>query len=227
MVSSILNSPATLPLGTNLILVCRLSGIPHGQQTTYTWTCPNTPCQQTGYAGRKINNNIIAINTTSTSDGGTYTCTVTAGGVEASQQFQLKVLPGEIRTWGSHVLSLLLPHGIFSILQLDGVIAHSYGRLIGNLQMITDLNEIAPPFHSIATIGRITCTQGVWYWSNMTTTGAFLPLVNSSEIFQIVEHDSTLFAVSDWATPSNNIVQCRNIQRSGPRVFLFPTANSE
>ena len=91
-VSSTLNSPATLPLGTTLILVCRLSGIPHGQQTTYTWTCPNTPCQQTGYAGRKINNNIIAINTTSTSDGGTYTCTVTAGGMEASQQFQLNVL---------------------------------------------------------------------------------------------------------------------------------------
>ena len=90
-VNSTLNSPATLPLGTTLILVCRLSGIPHGQQTTYTWTCPNTPCQQTGYAGRKINNNIIAINTTSTSDGGTYTCTVTAGGMEASQQFQLNV----------------------------------------------------------------------------------------------------------------------------------------
>ena len=90
-VNSTLNSPATLPLGTNLILVCRLSGIPHGQQTTYTWTCPNTPCQQTGYAGRKISNNIIAINTTSTSDGGTYTCTVTAGGVEASQQFLLNV----------------------------------------------------------------------------------------------------------------------------------------
>ena len=90
-----LNSPATLPLGANLILVCRLSGIPHGQQTTYTWTCPNTPCQQTGYAGRKINNNIIAntvaINTTSTSDGGTYTCTVTAGGINASQNFQLNV----------------------------------------------------------------------------------------------------------------------------------------
>ena len=94
-VNSTLNSPATLLLGTTLILVCRLSGIPHGQQTTYTWTCPNTPCQQTGYAGRKINNNIIAINITSTSDGGTYTCTVTAGGMNFSQQFKLEVLSGE------------------------------------------------------------------------------------------------------------------------------------
>ena len=102
-VNSTLNSPATLPLGTTLILVCRLSGIPHGQQTTYTWTCPNTPCQQTGYAGRKINNNIIAINTTSTSDGGTYTCTVTAGGMEASQQFQLNV--AGITMYSCHVLA--------------------------------------------------------------------------------------------------------------------------
>ena len=57
----------------------------------YQWTCPNGPCEQAGYDGRKINNNIIAINITSTSDGGTYTCTVTAEGREASQQFQLKV----------------------------------------------------------------------------------------------------------------------------------------
>ena len=97
-VNSTLNSPATLPLGTTLILVCTLSGIPYGQQTTYTWTYPNPTCQQTGYAGRKINNNIIAINTTSTSDGGTYTCTVTAGGVEASQQFQLDVTGKYLRT---------------------------------------------------------------------------------------------------------------------------------
>ena len=91
-VSSTLSSTATLQLGTTLILVCRLSGIPHGLPTNYHWTCPNEPCQQTGYDGRKINNNIIAINITSTSDGGTYTCNVTAEGREASQQFQLNVL---------------------------------------------------------------------------------------------------------------------------------------
>ena len=90
-VNSTLNSPVTLPLGTTLILVCRISGIPHGLQTNYYWTCPNEPCQKTEYAGRKINNNFIAINITSTSDGGTYTCNVTAEGREASQQFQLKV----------------------------------------------------------------------------------------------------------------------------------------
>ena len=90
-VSSTLNSTDTLPLGTTLILVCRFSGIQHGLQTYYNWTCPNEPCEQTGYDGRKINNNIIAINITSTSDGGTYTCNVTAEGREDSQQFQLNV----------------------------------------------------------------------------------------------------------------------------------------
>ena len=90
-VNKTFNSTATLPLGTTLILVCRSSGIPHGLQTNYNWTCPNEPCQQTGYDGRKINNNIIAINITSTSDGGTYTCNVTAEGKEDGQRFQLKV----------------------------------------------------------------------------------------------------------------------------------------
>ena len=91
-INSTLNSPATLPLETTTILVCRVSGIPHGLQTNYYWTCPNGPCQQTGYAGRTISdNNIIAINLTSTSDGGTYTCNVTAEGREGSQQFHLNV----------------------------------------------------------------------------------------------------------------------------------------
>ena len=90
-VNSTLNYTATLPLGTTLILVCRISGIPHGLQTNYNWTCPNGPCQRTGYDGRKINNNSIAINITSTSDGGTYTCNVTAQGRGDSKQFQLNV----------------------------------------------------------------------------------------------------------------------------------------
>ena len=67
-VNSTLNSTATLPLGTTVILVCRLSGIPHA-----------------------INYLTIAINITSTRDGGTYTCYVTVEGREASQQFQLRV----------------------------------------------------------------------------------------------------------------------------------------
>ena len=138
-VSSTLNSPATLSLGTTLILVCRLSGIPHGQQTNYTWTCPNTPCQQTGYAGRKINNNIIAINTTSTSDGGTYTCTVTAGGVEASQQFQLNVAGKCMRVLKKNAQCMaIISH------TTGGAVVHSYGRLIFHERVITNRHQLQP-----------------------------------------------------------------------------------
>ena len=90
-VDAVKNSPVFLPLGITVILVCRVSGIPHGLQTNYHWTCPNGPCQQTGYAGRKINNNMLAINITSASDGGTYTCKATAKEREASQHFLFSV----------------------------------------------------------------------------------------------------------------------------------------
>ena len=88
---SILGYAATLPLGTTVVLVCRVSGIPHGVQTNYDWTCPNGPCQQTGYVGRIINNNMLTINITSTRDGGKYVCHVTAEGRYASEQFQLSI----------------------------------------------------------------------------------------------------------------------------------------
>ena len=91
-INTVRNSPATLPLGTTIILVCRVSGIPHGLQTNYHWTCPNGPCQQTGYVGRQISNNILAINITSTRDGGNYICRVTAEGRDVSEQFQLSIM---------------------------------------------------------------------------------------------------------------------------------------
>ena len=70
------SSPASLPLGTALALVCRVSGIPQ-RQIKYSWTCPDGPCERPGYVGRKVvNENILAVNITSDSDGGTYTCDV-------------------------------------------------------------------------------------------------------------------------------------------------------
>nr|WNS50110.1 insulin-like protein receptor [Halisarca dujardinii] len=130
-VNSTLTSSATLPLGRTALLVCRVSGIPHGQQTSYQWTCPNQPCVQTGYAGRKISNNIIAINTTSTSDGGTYTCTVTAGGMKGRQDFGINVN--------------------------GGAVAHSYGRLLENEAVITNKRQLQPP-NADTGDGRIECT---------------------------------------------------------------------
>ena len=91
--NSTLTSGDAVPLGTQLILVCQVVGLPYGTPLSYTWTCPNRPCEREGYYGIKVyNEHILAVNTTSTSDGGTYTCQVTAtGGQEANGSFTLSV----------------------------------------------------------------------------------------------------------------------------------------
>ena len=81
-----LTSGGSVALGTQLLLVCQVVGLPYGTPLSYTWTCPNGPCEVEGYYGRKVyGEHILAVNTISTSDGGTYTCQVTAtGGQEAN-----------------------------------------------------------------------------------------------------------------------------------------------
>ena len=88
-----LTSGDSLTLGSQLILVCQVVGLPYRTPLSYTWTCPNEPCEVERYYGRKVyNERILAVNTTSTSDGGTYTCQVTAtGGQEANCSFTLRV----------------------------------------------------------------------------------------------------------------------------------------
>ena len=92
-----MNRPLTsgdrLPFGCPLILVCRVVGLPYGTPLSYTWTCPNGPCEVEGYYGRKVyNEHILAVNTTSSSDQGQYTCQVTTtGGQEASRNFTVAV----------------------------------------------------------------------------------------------------------------------------------------
>ena len=91
--NSILTSGDSVPLGTQIILVCRVVGLPYGTPLTYTWTCPSEACEVEGYYGRKVyNEHILAVNTTATSDRGTYTCQVTATeGQEATESFSLRV----------------------------------------------------------------------------------------------------------------------------------------
>ncbi len=91
--NSILTSGDSVPLGTQAILVCRVVGLPYGTPLSYSWTCPNGPCEVEGYYGRKVyNEHTLAVNTTSTIDGGTYTCQVTAtGGQVATGNFTLSV----------------------------------------------------------------------------------------------------------------------------------------
>ena len=89
-----LTSGVSIPLGTQIILVCRVVGLPYGTPLRYTWICPNGTCEVEGYYDRKVyNEHILAVNTTSTSDGGTYTCQVTAtGGQKANRSFTLRVI---------------------------------------------------------------------------------------------------------------------------------------
>ena len=91
--NSTLPSKNSVPLGNQFILVCQVVGLPYGTPLSYTWTCPNGPCKVEGYYGRKVyNEHILAVNTTSTSDGGTYTCQVTAtGGQKATGNFTMSI----------------------------------------------------------------------------------------------------------------------------------------
>ena len=90
--NSTLSSGDSVPLGTQIILVCQVVGLPYGTPLSYTWTCPNGSCEVEGYYGRKVyNEHILAVNTTSTNDGGTYACHVTATGQELTGNFTLTV----------------------------------------------------------------------------------------------------------------------------------------
>ena len=91
--NSILTPGNSVPLGTQIILVCHVVGLPYGTPLSYTWTCPKGPCEVKGYYGRKVfNEHILAVNTTSIRDGEAYTCQVTAtGGQEATGSFSLTV----------------------------------------------------------------------------------------------------------------------------------------
>ena len=91
--NSTITSGHSVPLGTQIILVCQVVGLPYGTPLNYIWTCPNGPCEVEGDYGRKVyNEHILAVNTTSMSDRGTYTCQVTAtGGQEATGNFKLRV----------------------------------------------------------------------------------------------------------------------------------------
>ena len=107
--NSTLTSGDAVPLGNQTIQVCRVVGLPYGTPVSYTWTCPSGPCEVEGYYGRKVyNEHILAVNTTSSSDGGTYTCQVTAtGGQEATGSFTLTVT-GMPNTARMHIYYVLV-----------------------------------------------------------------------------------------------------------------------
>ena len=104
--NSTLTSGDSVPLGTQLILVCRIVGLPYGTPLRYTaghtadsplsfaWSCLTRVCFIPQIKSRRFykSNFILAITTISTSYSGTYTCQVKdSGGQEVNGSFALNV----------------------------------------------------------------------------------------------------------------------------------------
>jgi hypothetical protein len=103
---------------------------------------------------------------------------------------------------------------------------HSYGRLIADQQVITELSEIAPPENSTSSTGRITCTQGVWYrWESLV----FNISENTSDIVHQIKtrENSTLVVTDKWRQYTNHIISCTKGGTGGYMVNMFPSADGE
>ena len=64
-----------------MVLVCRVGGVASGTQLSYTWTCPNGPCDvgEGNNPNRKTYGDRMVLNVLTSRDGGTYTCLVREG----------------------------------------------------------------------------------------------------------------------------------------------------
>ena len=142
--NSTLTSGDSVPLGTQLILVCWVAGLPYGTPHSYTWRCRNGyQCESEGsYANKIHNEHTLTVTTTATFDGGTYTCQVTAtGGQGATGSFSLSVT-------GTCVCLVLYysSNGAGTSLVLHthsgGRVVHSRGRLVPHQFPITHLHQI-------------------------------------------------------------------------------------
>ena len=142
--NSILTSGDSVPLGTQIILVCRVVGLPYGTPLSYTWRCPPGQCSFVGSSAGKIyNEHILAVSITSTHAGGPYTCQVTAtGGQEATGSFALTVT-------GMCVCLVLYcsSNGTGTSLVLHthsgGRVVHSDHRIIPHQFLITSKHKIS------------------------------------------------------------------------------------
>ena len=223
--NSILTSGDSVPLGTQIILVCRVVGLPYGTPLNYTWTCPNGTCEVEGYYGRKVyNEHILAVNTTSITDGGAYTCQVTAtGGQEANGSFTLKVT-------GMCACSLLYysSNGTGTSLILHthsgGRVVHSYGRLIPYQFPITHPHQISYLTKEGLHGHRATCnvSSGTPPPRFYTPNGTF----STGEVTQVNYPPSALLDVS-ISTFHNRDMYCDDSDTNYFYLYLTSSDNSE
>ena len=140
--NSILTSGDSVPLGTQIILVCQVVGLPYGTPLSYTWTClgsPHEQCESAYVYSRKFySEHILAINITSTFAGGTYTCQVTATDVqEATGSFSLRVT-GMCMSCSNGTGTSLVLHT-----HSGNRVVHVAGRIIPHQFLITSKHKIS------------------------------------------------------------------------------------
>ena len=223
--NSIITSGDSFPLGNQVILVCRVVGLPYKTPLNYTWTCPNGPCEVKGYYGRKVyNEHILAVNTTSTRDGGAYTCQVTAtGGKGANGNFTLNVtgmcicLVLHCSSNGTGTSLVLHTHS-------GGRVVHSYGRLIPYQFPIIHPHQISYLIKEGLHGYRVTCnvSSGTspprFYTPNGTfsTGGGTLENYQSSAILDV-----------NISTFQNRDMYCLNNDTNYFYLYLTSSDNSE
>ena len=162
--NSTLTSGDSVPLGTQIILVSRVVGLPYGTPLSYTWTCTNGyQCETDRSHVRKIHSNhTLAINITSTLAEGTYSCQVTAtGGQEATGSFTVTVtgmcvcLALYCSSNGAGTSFVLLTHA-------GNRVVHSDHRIIPHQFLITSKHKIShlrvKPPRPPRLVYTITCT---------------------------------------------------------------------
>ena len=229
--NSTLTSGDSVPLGTQIILVCRVVGLPYGTPLSYTWTCPSGPCEVEGYYGRKVyKEHILAVNATSTRDGGTYTCQVTAtGGQEATGSFTLTV------TGMCVCLALYCSsNGTGTSLDLH---THSGGRVVHSRYRITPHQFLITSKHKISylrgqrprqrLVYRITCTVSSgaptprFYSPNGTLdTGGVTQHQNAHSVLLVVDN-------ANVTTLENRDMYCDDSDTNYFYLYLTSSDSSE
>ena len=155
--TSVLSSPATVPLGTTVVLVCRVGGVASGTQLSYTWTCPNGPCDvgEGNNPNRKTYGDRMVLNVLTSRDGGTYTCLVREGqdAVHGSS-FTLNVQGGWYKINAGYVLGTVLCS------YAGGKGCGGYGHALMECKHMQQSRY--SPSSSIWTIGLCTIPFNIW-----------------------------------------------------------------
>ena len=225
--NSTLTSGDSVPLGTQLILVCWVVGLPYGTPLSYTWRCRNQTYDK-NYSTKIYNEHILAVNTTSTSAGGTYTCQVTdTGGQTANGSFSLSVT-------GTCVCLVLYysSNGAGTSLVLHthsgGRVVHSYGRLIPHQFPITHLHQISHQRRQGGeTRYRITCVSSGtppprFYTPNGTLdTGGVTQDYSAHSAILAIDVDTSI------DTFQNRDIYCDDNHTNYFYLYLASTNNSE